>query len=324
MLTIIITGGTGFIGKALTKKLLEKGYHVIILTRKKAGYDQTVNLRYATWNPEQKTIDKEAVASADYIVHLAGAGVAEKRWTKKRKQEIILSRVESSKLIMDSLRTIPNKVKAVISASGIGWYLTPDPSSPGGGGNGLRKLIESDPVAKDFLGTVCKQWEESIEPVASLGKRLVIMRIGIVLSKEGGALKEFIRPLRYGIAAILGRGRQIISWIHMDDLVNMFIRGIENDKMTGVYNAVAPGPVSNKELIISLAKARKKFYIPFHVPSFLIKWMLGEMSTEVLKSVAVSCEKIQRAGFIFQHPAIRVALENIIENPGSLKMNRGI
>jgi uncharacterized protein (TIGR01777 family) len=172
-------------------------------------------------------------------------------------------------------------------------------------------MEESDPPANDFLGSACKQWEESIEPVTQLGKRLVKLRTGIVLSKEGGALKEFLKPLRFGIAAILGNGKQIISWIHIGDLVRMFIAAIEDDKMNGVYNAVAPGPVSNKELIIELAKARKKFYIPVYVPPFILKIVLGEMSIEGLKSVMVSCEKIQQAGFTFHYPGIRAALESL-------------
>jgi uncharacterized protein (TIGR01777 family) len=316
MQTVLITGGSGLIGTALSRALLDKGYRVIILSRKPPGNPISGNISYATWNVEQQTIDKEAIVAADYIIHLAGAGVADKRWTKKRKQEIVSSRVESSKLIVESLKTIPNKVKAVVSASGIGLYgedhLIPNPSPLGGEGGGPRKFIESASSANDFLGNTCKQWEESIEPVTGIGRRLVIFRIGIVLSKEGGALKEFLKPLRFGIAAILGSGKQIISWIHINDLVSMFITAIEDDKMNGVYNAVAPGPVSNKELMIALTRARKNFYIPFHVPSFILKWVLGEMSIEVLKSAAVSSNKIGKEGFQFQFPTISESAENLL------------
>lgn len=314
MHTIIITGGTGLIGTALSKTLLEKGYRVIILSRKEVDISLPGNLSYAVWDIKNQTIDREAIGSADCIIHLAGAGVADKRWTKKRKKEIVDSRVNSSKLIVDSLKSIPNKVKTVISSSGIGWYgadLIPNPSPQGGERSGVLKFVESDPPANDFLGSTCKQWEESIDPVTQLGKRLVKLRTGIVLSKEGGALKEFLKPLNFGIAAILGNGKQIISWIHIDDLVNLYISAFENEQMSGVYNAVAPNPVSNKEMIMKMAKSRGKFFIPVHVPSFVLNLILGEMSIEVLKSATVSSGKISSAGFQFQSADIETALKNL-------------
>lgn len=302
MTTILITGGTGLVGKALGQALLEKGYHVIILTRDGNRKSATANLSYAAWNVEEQTIDRSAIEKADHIIHLAGAGVADKRWTKKRKQEIVDSRVKSSQLIVDSLKAIPNKVKTVVSASAIGWYGA-DPVVPN-----PTPFDETNPSDSEFLGDTCRQWEESIEPVTQSGKRLVKLRIGIVLSKDGGALKEFIRPLKFAVAAILGNGKQIISWIHIDDLVRMFITAIENEKMNGVYNAVAPNPVSNKELTLTLAESRKKFYIPVYVPSFVLKVILGEMSVEVLKSATVSSNKIQQSGFEFRFAGIKEAL----------------
>lgn len=310
MKTVLITGGTGMVGRALTKALLEKGYGVVVMGRggaRDAALRQAQDyngLTFAKWNVEKQEIDATAVAKADYIIHLAGAGVADKRWTAKRKQEIVDSRVKSGALLVHGLKSVPNKVKAVISASAIGWY---------GADTIARKFEESDKAADDFLGQTCKQWEESIEPVASMGKRLVKLRIGIVLSTEGGALKEFLKPLRFGIASILGSGRQIISWIHIDDLVNMFITAIESEDINGVYNAVAPSPVSNKELILTLAKARNKFYIPVLVPSFVLKMMLGEMSIEILKSATVSSAKAEKAGFSFRYADIKSALNSFIK-----------
>ena len=308
MPTVIITGGTGLVGKALGHALLAKGYHIIILTRTLPSTDHSPQsikgIQYAKWDIESQTIDENAIASADYIIHLAGAGVADKRWTKKRKQEIVDSRVKSCKLLADSLKTISNKVKAVVSASAIGWY-GPDPTLPN-----PTPFVESDPVDDSFLGSTCRQWEESIEPVTQSGKRLVKLRIGIVLSKDGGALKEFIKPLKFGVAAILGSGKQIISWIHINDLVRLFIMAMENETWQGTYNAVAPNPVSNKELTLQLAKSRKKFFIPIHVPTFVLKIMLGEMSVEILKSATVSSKKIQEAGFQYTFPVIKDALTN--------------
>jgi len=289
--------------------LLDKGYHVIILTRSNGKKSKPgENVSYAGWDIRTRKIDIDAIAQADYIIHLAGASVAEKRWTKKRKKEIIDSRVESSKLIVENLKLNPNKVKAVISASAIGWYGA-DPFIPN-----VAPFEEIHPASDDFLGKTCKLWEESINPLTESGIRLVKLRTGIVLSKEGGALKEFIKPLKFGVATILGNGKQIISWIHIDDLVGMFITAIENEKLSGVYNAVAPAPVSNKELTIQLAKARNKFYIPFYVPSFILIIVLGEMSVEVLKSATVSSKKIQNAGFSFLYPGIDESLKNLIKN----------
>jgi len=308
MATILITGGTGLVGRALSSALLEKKHNVIILTRstkQMAISPQPKNgIQWVQWNVEAQTIDKDAVAKADYIIHLAGAGVADKRWTKKRKQEIVDSRVKSGALLVTALSEIENNVKAVITASAIGWYGA-DPVIP----NPIP-FLEDAPADTAFLGDTCRQWEQSIEPVTQLKKRVVKLRIGIVLSKDGGALKEFIKPLQFGVAAILGNGKQMISWIHIDDLVNMFMAAIENENMNGVYNAVAPKPVSNKELTLELAISRKKFFIPFYVPSFILKLLLGEMSIEILKSATVSSTKIQQAGFNFKFPDIKSALKN--------------
>jgi uncharacterized protein (TIGR01777 family) len=303
MAIILITGGTGLIGKALSHALLKQGHRIIVLTRETGKRTRdAAGIRYAKWDVGKQEIDQETISIADHIIHLAGAGIADKRWTRNRKREIISSRVNSSSFIVNCLKTIPNKVKTVVSASEIGWY------GPGPVTGSFFK--ETDPPATDFLGDTCRQWENSITPVTDLGKRLVILRTGIVLSGEGGALKEFARPLKFGLATILGNGRQVISWIHIDDLVRLYIVAIGEPSMQGAYNAVAPEPVSNKELVLALAR-RKNFFIPVHIPSFMLRLVLGEMSIEVLKSATVSSEKIRDTGFAFNYPVIDKALDGI-------------
>jgi uncharacterized protein len=305
MATILITGGTGLIGKAITKALLERNYSIIILSRNGSKDQRSMtNLSYAKWSIEEQTIDKDAVAKADYIIHLAGAGVADKRWTKKRKQEIVGSRVKGGELLVKALQENTNNVKAIISSSAIGWY-GPDPAIPN-----PRPFTEDDPADDDFLGQTCKKWEQSLAPISKMNTRLVTLRTGIVLSNDGGALVEFKKPLKFGTAAILGSGKQVISWIHIDDLVRLYITAIENESMNGTYNAVSPNPVSNKELTLQLAKISKgKFFIPIYVPSFILKLVLGELSIEVLKSATVSCDKVHYTGFTFLYPSIESALK---------------
>ena len=304
MQTILITGGTGMVGTALAETLAEKGYKAIILTRKMPAAKPLPDISYALWDIKQQQIDINALQQCQYIIHLAGAGVVDKPWTQAYKDEMVSSRVDSSRLIVETLHNNPNHVKAVISASAIGYY--GEDKIPG------HLFIEDDGPDKNFLGETCRLWEESIEPVAALGKRLVKLRMGIVLSNEGGAMAEFKKPLRFGVAAILGSGKQVLSWIHIDDLCRMFIFAIENDKVNGTYNAVSPMPVSNKVLAITLARLRKKFFLPIHVPAFILKLMLGQRSIEVLKSASVSCEKIIKTGFKFLFPSIEEAIKDLV------------
>jgi uncharacterized protein (TIGR01777 family) len=300
--TVLITGGTGLVGRALSRLLTEVGYKVIILSRNKGNATDNQLISYAQWDVARKTIDVEALQQADYIVHLAGANVGDKRWTSSRKKEILNSRVQSSALLYDTLEKHPNKVRKIISASATGYY-GPDQG---------HAFIESDPPANDFLGATCVLWEESVLKMKQLGKKVVILRTGIALSKEGGALKEFYKPLRFGFATILGNGEQYISWIHIHDLVRLYLSAIVNHELEGTYNAVAPNPVQHKELVMTMAQiAKGKSFISVHVPSFALKIGLGEMSIEVLKSCNASAAKIQKTGFVFSYPDIKSAMEKI-------------
>jgi uncharacterized protein (TIGR01777 family) len=312
MPTILITGGTGLIGTALSKMLLEKGYEVIVLTRsssiKLSNFSfQASSISCAQWDIEKGTTDKNVFEKADYIIHLSGANIGEKRWSEKRKKEIVESRVNSGELIVKALMETPNKIKAVISASAIGWY-GKDGNSSFFKGSSFK---EDAPASSDFLGQTCKQWEDAINPVQALGKRLVIFRQGIVLSNEGGALTEFKKSLKFRVAAILGSGKQIMSWIHIEDLCRMYVYALEN-KIEGTFNAVAPQPVSNKTFMLQLAKKIKgNFFIPLHVPSVALKMVLGSMSVEILKSATVSCEKIKLTGFQFLYSSIKEAISSL-------------
>jgi uncharacterized protein (TIGR01777 family) len=301
---ILITGGTGLVGKRLTQLLTARGYYCIILTRSIKNKLPTSQIEYVKWDVKNKAIDIDAVQKADYILHLAGAGVLDKRWTKAYKQEIVDSRTKSSELLIETLKNNTHHVKTLISASAIGWY-GPDKIAD-------HFFMEDEVANDDFLGETCKVWEQSVSPAIPLGIRVCSLRTGIVLSKDGGALAEFTKPIKFGIAAILGSGKQIISWIHIDDLCNIYIDAIENTALQGSYNAVAPEPVSNKTLTTKLAKAIKgNFYIAVHVPKFILKIMLGESSIEVLKSTTISASKIKSTGFTFIYPTIDAAINEL-------------
>ncbi|MFL9482592.1 TIGR01777 family oxidoreductase [Chitinophagaceae bacterium LWZ2-11] len=308
MRTILITGGTGMVGKQLTQLLLAKGYRVIILTRniKDKKNKESSALQYALWNVEQQTIDRDAIIAADAIIHLAGENVAEQRWTDKRKQEIVNSRTQSSSLLVKALQEIPNNIHVVVSASAIGWYGEDKP--------GVISFTEDMPHDNSFLGTTCEAWEKSIEPVVNMDKRLVKLRTGIVLDKAGGVIKEFKKPLHFRVAGVLGKGDQIMSWIHVDDLCRMYVYALEQSEIRGVYNAVAPNPVSNRALTLAIAnRMYGNVYLPLHIPVFILKVMLGEMSIEVLKGTTVSCNKILEAGFTFQFTNVNDAVSDLIK-----------
>lgn len=305
MQTVLITGGTGMVGQALANTFIDNGYEVIILTRSEKKSSR-MHLTYAIWDIEKQFIDPVALTAADIIVHLAGESVAGKRWSVKRKKELVDSRVQSGALLVKALGENEHKVKTIIAASAIGWY---GPDTPTSLQNGFT---ETDAADNAFLGETSRLWEQSMQPVKQMGIRLVTLRIGIVFNKRGGALAEFIKPAMFGMATIFGEGKQIVSWIHHLDLCKMILFAAETPTIQGVYNAVSPDPVSNKDLIIAITKKMRGFYIPIYVPTFVLKLMLGEMSVEILKSAKVSSTKIQSTGFVFDYPTLDKALTQLL------------
>jgi uncharacterized protein (TIGR01777 family) len=309
--TVMISGGTGMVGTALADHLVQAGYSIIILTRNPAAaekkYGQRNNIRFAAWDIDKQTIDTDAVASANALVHLAGAGVVDKPWTNEYKKVIRESRVNSSRLLVKAIAEHGSKLSTVVSASAIGWYGADKPDHP-------LPFAEDMPYAPGFLGDTCRDWEDSIKPMETLGKRLVISRIGIVLSNSGGALPEFKKPLAFRVAGVLGSGKQMVSWVHIKDLCGIFQYALEQENMCGIYNATAPNPVSNKELTIALAKTLYgNSFVTLPVPEFVLKIMMGERSIEVLKSTTTSSEKLVQSGFDFRFKTIGEAVSDLVK-----------
>lgn len=295
---ILITGPSGLIGTRLTELLLQKGYQVWHLSRtKKKGIPSF------TWDVEKGIMDTKALEGVDAIVHLAGAGVADKRWTESRKKEILESRTKSSVLLYKTLAGANHSVKSVISASAIGYY---------GFGFGEEVFKEDSRSGNDYLAQVTKQWEESVDTISSLNLRVVKLRIGIVLSNKGGALVEMARPIRWGIGAALGNGKQYLSWIHLDDVCAMFIKAVEDETMQGAYNAVSGDWVTNKALTQRIAKVLKKPLLLPNVPAFVMKILIGEMAVIVINGSKISADKIKETGFAFRYSNLEKALESLI------------
>lgn len=298
MESILITGGTGLIGKKLTQLLLAKGYQVFHLSRSPKN---TLGVKTFLWNISKKQMD-EAALKVDYIVHLAGAGITDQRWTNSRKKELYSSRIDSLLLLKEKLQEIKHQPKALIAAGGVGYY---------GLINSEKIFTEEDPSADDYLGNFCSAWEAATE---GFDCRTVILRTGVVLGKEGGALPKLIQPVKMGIGSALGSGKQCLPWIHIDDIASIYLKAIEDDNMQGVYNAVAPEHITNEGLIKNIAQQlNKPFFFP-KVPSFIIKLLFGEMSEAILRGSSVSSEKIIAVGFEFNYPGVKEALKDLLPN----------
>lgn len=289
------------IGRKLSAILTEKGYNVSILSR---TLDQNINYPVYLWDPEKNRIDPEAVRNSDHIIHLAGAGIGDKRWTPKRKKEIIESRTKSGRLLLDSVLISGIKIKTFISASATGYY----------GSKTSDSIFNEDyEPAKDFTGEVCRLWENAADRFAENGVRTVKIRTGIVLSSEGGALNKMIMPVKLGFGSSIGTGRQYLPWIHIDDLCNIYVKAIEDIKMKGAFNATAPDFITYSDFIsVSSRILGKTLWAP-DIPRFIIRLAFGEMSVILLEGSKVSCEKIIAGEFQFKFPDLESALRDILK-----------
>lgn len=297
---VLVTGGTGSIGRLLCNFLTEKGYEVSVLSRRRS-----TNSKYKTylWNYKEDFIEEEAILNCDYIIHMAGAGIADKRWTSRRKKEIIDSRVQTSTLLYKTLLNHKNKVKCFISASGAGYYgqLTSD-----------KTFVETDPPGSDFIGQTCQQWEAAVNQIKTLKIRTVNLRIGMVLMKNGGAIEKMAKPFELGLGTVLGNGNQIMPWIQVNDLQRIILQAMINEDMNGPYNSCSPETTNNLEFTKTLANSfHKKLWLP-HTPAWLLKIILGQRSILLTDGSKLSSKKLLSTGFVFNYPGLQDALNEFL------------
>ncbi|MBK5191680.1 MAG: TIGR01777 family oxidoreductase [Flavobacteriaceae bacterium] len=298
---VLITGATGLVGSQITKLCHQKGFKVNYLTTSKGKIEDQPEYKGFYWNIENREIDENCFKNVDAIIHLAGADIA-KRWTSSYKKEIIASRTQSADLLLETLKNSGFKIPRLISASAIGIY----PSS-------LEKLYFEDDKSVDdsFLGEVVVLWEASADKFEDLGMEVAKIRIGLVLAREGGAFPKLKDPVSFNVGTAFGSGKQWQSWIHIEDLAGIFLCVLEN-KLSGVFNGVAPNPVTNEEMMKEIAaQLNKSIWLP-NVPAIALKVALGEMSTVLLSSQLVSSDKIEKAGYEFRYKNLIKALEDLL------------
>lgn len=298
---VLITGATGLVGAALTELLLQNGIRINYLTTSKNKIQYQPNFQGFFWDPESGIIDENCLLGVSAIINLAGSSIA-KRWTPQNKQEIVESRILSANLLFTTLKNNPHQVKQIISASAIGIY--PDSQ--------LNYYTEDFTDFNDsFLSNVVVKWEDAVNQFERLHIKVCKLRIGLVLSDKGGALPKMAKPVKLGVGSPFGSGNQTQSWIHIHDLADMFLFALQH-KLSGTYNAVAPNPVSNKELSAVIADILDKpFFMP-GVPKIALKFLLGEMHTLLFESQNVSSQKIVNLGFNFQYKSIHKALQQLL------------
>jgi uncharacterized protein (TIGR01777 family) len=303
--SVLITGGTGLIGKHLSQKLTQSGYEVSFLGRKKP---ENCAFKYYLWDYKKKYIEEGALDNVDYIIHLAGANIGEKIWTSRRRKEIIESRVDTTSMIYDIVAEMVYKPKVFISASATGFY----PKSY----SETKNFTETDRPADDYLGKTCELWEGEAFRFMKLGLRTVSLRTGIVFSSEGGALKKMLLPIKFGLNIVLGKGTQLIPWIHIDDLCNIYLKAIEDNNLKGPYNAVSPDIVTYEKFAFVSSGFFGRATLKIKIPSLFLRILLGDMSEILLKGNRVSSEKIIIAGYKFIFPKLEQALSKIkFEHP---------
>jgi len=299
MANILITGGSGIIGIRLSELLVKEGFNVGHLTRSSKAKDGEI--KYFNWAPDSKFIDPMALPWADHIVHLAGETVGQ-RWTTSVKKKILTSRVETTMLLINELEKNNHHLKSFVSASAIGYY---------GDDRGNELQTESSQKGQGFLSDVVADWELSVDGVKDYSDNVVKIRIGIVLTKEYGALSKMALPIRFGVGSALGSGKQWMSWIHVDDLCKMFLKAIL-EPMKGIYNGVGPNPVTNEEFTKILAWQLKRPLILPKVPAFVLKLLLGDMSVLALGSIKAAPDAFVREGFIFEFKTLGEALKSLV------------
>lgn len=299
---VVVTGGTGFVGKKLTQLLLDNGYSVTILTRTAKEYSAGVS--YAQWNVEDGTIDEQAILDANYIVHLAGENIGAKRWTRNRKKAILDSREQSTQLLLATLQKHNKQLDAFISASGVGIY---------GAINDDVLCSETTPAANDFLGTVCQKWESAAQPIRDLGIRTVQIRTGLVLGKGDGVLQQLVPLFKLRLGSAIGSGKQFMPWIHIDDLCRIYLEAIINPEVQGPYNVAINDGTTNSIFSKTLASILGySIWLP-NVPAFLLQIVLGEMAQLVLTGRRVTSNKIEAIGFKFEFTQLNLALKNCLD-----------
>lgn len=299
-LTVLITGAKGLIGVPLTKLLLSQGNSVHTLSRNPTNENPAV--KEFGWDVENGTIDERSMEGVDAVIHLAGENIGAKPWTAKRKRTIIASRTKSLDLLCRAIKgSTQSKVRTLISASAVGYY----------GDRADELLTENSHPGTGFLADTCVQWEQSADLAATLGIRVVKLRTGVVLAKDGGALPKIAGPVKSGFGTILGSGKQWMPWVHLHDAVHAYAHALSNEHMEGAYNLSSPRPVTNKDFTETLAAIhRKKIWLP-NVPELALRIALGEMKAIVLSSNRTDATKLQNTGFNFKYQFLPEALHNL-------------